>query len=157
MVSAPARLLCSSTARKPDHGKHTRPLRARLIMVSAPARLFVIARRTKDVFRGREKVACHTSTIDSTWSSCKAYVPSSLPSCSPHLLLYVKVLAAALCLAPVRCGAANCRSDRKDVKKEKAGNGRYNLRFASAKRKTPLKLSPLFGRFVGDSMCVSLR
>ena len=28
--------------------------------------------------------------IDSMWSSCRAYVPNSLPSCSPHVLLYVK-------------------------------------------------------------------
>ena len=61
----------------------------------------------------------------------------------PASPLVWKVLAVAICLAPARCGAANCPCDRKDVKKEKAGNGRYNLRFDSAKRKTPLKLSPL--------------
>ena len=41
----------------------------------------------------------------------------------PASSLVCTVVAAALCLAPVRCGAANCRSDSKDVKEEKAGNG----------------------------------
>ena len=64
------------------------------------------------------------------WRDRLYLISTLLPSCSPHLFLYVLQPAVALCLAPARCGAANCRSDRKNVKKEKAGNGRYNLRFA---------------------------
>ena len=172
MISAPARLLRYS---RPDRGKcFVTALRARLTMGSTPARLrtTLCARLTMASapalllrFSTPDQRCCSRTqkgrlphwrdTIDSTWSSCKAY-PKFAAFAQPAFPLVFKVLAVALCLAPARCGAANCRSDRKEMEKETAGNGRYNLRVASAKRKTPLKLSPLSGRFWGDSMCVSL-
>ena len=83
------------------------------------------------------------SFADAKWSSAilaRRTLPGQaarrmfrMPSCSPHVQFVCKVLAVALCLAPARYGAAGCRCDCKDVKKEKkAGNGRYNLRVASA-------------------------
>ena len=45
---------------------------------------------TRTVFRGREKVICHTGTIDAAWSALKDYIPNSLSSHSRDLLLYCK-------------------------------------------------------------------
>ena len=91
----------------------------------------------KDAFRGREKVVCHTGTIDSAWSSCKAYVPTSLPSCSLHLLLYVKSWQW-------RCVLRQLRSQRCAKSRQRTGDGEWPC-FALAKRKTPPKVCPFLG------------
>ena len=96
---------------------------------------------TQDVFHGREKVDCHIGTIDSTWSSCKAH-PEFAAFVQPASPSVYKVLAAA----PARCGAASCRSDRKDEKKEKAG--RYNLRFVQ-RNANACKTEPSFWKVFG--------
>ena len=45
---------------------------------------------TRTVFRGREKIICHTGTIDAAWSTLKDYIPNSLSSHNRDLLLYCK-------------------------------------------------------------------
>ena len=44
----------------------------------------------KTVYRGMEKISCHTDTGDAAWSAVKNFIPNSLCSQSKDLLLYVK-------------------------------------------------------------------
>ena len=41
-------------------------------------------------WRGQEKISVHTGTIDAIWNSLKSWIPNSLTSQSPDLMMYVK-------------------------------------------------------------------
>ena len=45
---------------------------------------------TRTVYRGREKIVCHTGTINAAWSALKDYIPKSLSSHSRDLMFYCK-------------------------------------------------------------------
>ena len=44
----------------------------------------------RKVYRSRDKLVCHTVTIDAAWSALKNCIPKSLSSQSRDLLLYAK-------------------------------------------------------------------
>jgi len=44
----------------------------------------------RKVYRSRDKLVCHTVTIDAAWSALKNYIPNSLSSQSRDLLLHAK-------------------------------------------------------------------
>jgi hypothetical protein len=51
---------------------------------------FLVFRALYAVYRGREKISCHTGTIDAAWAAVKDFIPNSLCSKSKDVLLYAK-------------------------------------------------------------------
>ena len=87
----------------------------------------------KTVYRGMEKISCHTGTIDAAWSSMKKFVPNSLSSKS-------KVLSAVEVCEPTCPAAAEDDINLEDTapkeeEKKRMQMHRSNLPETHTKRK----------------------